>query len=65
MEKLLTVKEVAKIIQLSKYAIYQMVANDSIPYIKIGATNRSVRFDKEKIEKWLNKKSYDTIKKRK
>jgi excisionase family DNA binding protein len=58
MEKLLTVKEVAEILQLSKYAIYQMVANDSIPHIKIGATNRSVRFDKEKIEKWINKKSH-------
>ena len=63
MEKLLTVKEVAEIIQLSKYAIYQMVANDSIPYIKIGATNRSVRFDKDKIEKWLKKHSCDIIKK--
>ena len=59
MEKLLTVKEVAEMLSLSKFAVYDMVATNSIPHIKIGQTNRSVRFDKQKIEIWLKKKSHD------
>lgn len=65
MEKLLTVKEVAEMLSLSKFAIYDMVVKQSIPYVKIGSTNRSVRFDKQKIESWLKNKSYDTILKKK
>lgn len=59
MEKLLTVKEVSEMLSLSKYAIYDMVVKNSIPHIRIGSTNRSVRFDKQKIEIWLKKKSHD------
>ena len=47
--KLLTVKDVAEMLNLSKYSIYMMVYRDSIPYVKIGRTNRSVRFNKDKI----------------
>ena len=57
--ELLTVKDIAKMLNLSKYAIYNMVANNSIPYIRVGKTNRSVRFDKNKIIAWINKNSYD------
>jgi excisionase family DNA binding protein len=57
--KLLTVKDVSKMLSLSKYAIYQMIYKDAIPYIRIGATNRSVRFDSQKIKEWINKNSCD------
>ena len=61
MEKLLTVKEVAEMLALSKYAIYGMVVNNAIPYVKIGRTNRSVRFDRQKIDFWIKNKSCDKI----
>ncbi len=59
--KLLTVADVAKMLNLSKYSIYTMVYKDAIPYVKIGRTNRSVRFKKDKIFSWINKNSCDKI----
>ncbi len=65
MEKLLTVNEIAELLDLSKFAIYNMVNEKSIPCIKFGLTNRNIRFDRIKIEEWLNKNSHDIIKKKK
>lgn len=59
--KLLTVADVSEMLNLSKYAIYTMVYKDAIPYVKIGRTNRSVRFNKDKIIAWINKNSCDKI----
>lgn len=61
MEKLMTINQVAEMLSLSKFAIYNMVYADKIPYIKIGRTNRSIRFDRNKINQWINKNSCDTI----
>ncbi len=61
MEKLLTVKEVAELLNLSKFAVYDMVYENKIPYVKIGHTNRSLRFDRQKISVWLSKQSNDII----
>ena len=65
MEKLMTVAEVAEMLSLSKFAIYNMVYADHIPYIKVGRTNRSVRFDRQKINTWLSRQSNDKILNRK
>jgi excisionase family DNA binding protein len=61
MEKLLTVKDVAELLGLSQITVYKMIYKDAIPYIKIGRTNRSVRFNKDKIIAWINKNSCDKI----
>ena len=59
--KLMTINEVAELLNLSKFAVYNMVYANRIPYIKVGRTNRSIRFDHNKINLWLNKNSCDTI----
>lgn len=61
----MTVSEVAEMLSLSKFAVYNMVYADRIPYIKVGRTNRSVRFDKAKINAWLSRQSNDKILNRK
>ena len=61
MEKLITVNEVAEMLSVSKYAVYNMVYKDKIPYVKVGSTGRIVRFDRQKINAWLNKNSCDKI----
>ena len=56
MNKLLTYKEVAKQLDLSARFIAKLVSLDDIPCIKIG---KSVRFNPDAIQKWLEKKSSD------
>lgn len=61
MEKLLTVNDVAEMLSLSKFAVYDMVYKDKIPYVRLGSTGKVVRFDRQKINAWLNKNSCDKI----
>ena len=56
-KRLMTINQVADLLSLSKFAVYNMVYSDRIPYIKVGRTNRSIRFDRQKIEMWLSKQS--------
>lgn len=51
-DKLLTLKDVAKYLQLSETTIYKMARVGEIPAIKIA---NQWRFKKEDIDKWLEK----------
>lgn len=50
MEKLLTIDEISKILQVSKATVYRWVHYDFVPHIKIGG---AVRFNEKAVQKWL------------
>ena len=50
MEGLLTVKELAKLLRLSRQTIYKMLEEGSIPALRMGS---QWRFDRDTIEAWL------------
>lgn len=58
MDHLLTVDEVSVRINCPKSAIYKMTCAKQIPYVKI---RTRLRFEKEKIDKWIEGKSFDPI----
>jgi excisionase family DNA binding protein len=49
-EKLLTVHETAKLLNIGIFTVYRMAQKGKIPSYKIGNARR---FKKEEIEKWL------------
>jgi excisionase family DNA binding protein len=49
----MTVKEVAKVLNLSQREIYKLAAANQIPHFKIGT---SVRFDPPAVVVWLERK---------
>ena len=49
----LTVEETAKILGYKKSYIYQLIHKNILPYYKIGAGNRSVRFKREDLINYL------------
>ena len=53
MEKLLTAKEVAKLVRAKKSTIYAWVSEGYIPYCKVG---KFVRFRRKTIESWIGGK---------
>jgi len=53
MEKLLTVKDVSELLQVSQALVYKWVHYDFVPYIKLGSL---LRFKETRIEKWLEKR---------
>ncbi len=61
-ENLLKVKEVAEKIRLHPQTLYQMCNNEQIPHMKIGETQRSIRFDVDKIDKWLEDREHQVSK---
>lgn len=52
----LTVAETAKILGYKKSYVYQLIHKNALPYHKIGAANRSVRFKRADLEEYLNGK---------
>jgi excisionase family DNA binding protein len=54
MEKYLTIEEVCDILQVKKHYIYGLTSRKQIPFVKLG---RFVRFERDKIEKWLKDKA--------
>ncbi len=52
--KLLTIDEVAKILRVSKWTLYQLLYTLQIPHIRIG---KLIPFKKEDILRWLEQKS--------
>lgn len=54
MEKLMTIKEVAKYLRLSVHTLYKMAEQKRIPALKAG---KQWRFKKEEIDKWLKNSS--------
>lgn len=53
MEKLLTIKEVSGLLQVTVSTIYKWVHVEFIPHVKIG---RHVRFRERDVAAWLEKK---------
>jgi excisionase family DNA binding protein len=52
-KRLLNINELSEYLGIPKHTIYQWTSQQRIPFIKIGR----LRFDKEKIDKWLKEKS--------
>lgn len=53
MEKLLDIKQLGELIQVSRSTIYKWVNMGFVPYFKLGTF---VRFRESDIEKWLQKR---------
>ena len=53
-KRLITAKELAIYIGISREAIYQMLFKKEIPDYAIVRFGRSVRFDMEGIDKWID-----------
>jgi len=52
-KRLLNINELSQYLGIPKQTIYQWTSQQRIPFIKIGR----LRFDKEKIDRWLKEKS--------
>jgi len=51
MKPLLTVKDVAKLLQCSVYQVYRLTGQKRIPYLKVAGG--AIRFDSDEIETWV------------
>jgi excisionase family DNA binding protein len=58
-KELLTAKETAAFLGLSKMTIYRMTYEKQIPFVKLGRTKR---FEKSKLKEWIDKNSVDAVK---
>jgi excisionase family DNA binding protein len=54
----LKVPEVAKELRIARSRAYELVANGTIPAVKIG---RSVRVNRKELERWLEEQRYVDI----
>ncbi|MDH5173694.1 MAG: helix-turn-helix domain-containing protein [Elusimicrobiota bacterium] len=54
MHKLMTIKEVADYLRLSKVTVYKMTRQGKIPALKIG---KQWRYNKSEIDSWVKQKS--------
>jgi len=54
MQKLMTIKEVADYLRLSKVTVYKMTRQGKIPALKIG---KQWRYNKSEIDSWVKQKS--------
>jgi len=57
-EKLLTIKELAKYLDIHKITLYRWVKQKKIPAVKIG---KLWRFKKDKIDAWFEKQENKKI----
>ncbi|NIN92366.1 helix-turn-helix domain-containing protein [bacterium] len=55
-QKLMTIKEVADYLRLSKVTVYKMTRQGKIPALKIG---KQWRYNKSEIDSWVKQKSND------
>lgn len=53
-EKLMTVKEVAKVFSLGEPVIYQLIREKRIPHIRLG--RRFIRFKCKDVKQWIESK---------
>jgi len=53
-QKLMTIKEVADYLRLSKVTVYKMTRQGKIPALKIG---KQWRYNKSEIDTWVKQKS--------
>lgn len=56
--ELLTVDQVAKLLNISKTSIYRLVSSRLIPFYKLG---HNLRFRKDDIEEFMNKNYVESI----
>lgn len=56
MQKLMTIKEVADYLRLSRVTVYKMTRQGKIPALKIG---KQWRYNKSEIDSWVKQKSND------
>jgi len=54
MQRLMTIKEVADYLRLSKVTVYKMTRQGKIPALKIG---KQWRYNKAEIDSWVKQKS--------
>lgn len=54
MQKLMTIKELADYLRLSKVTVYKMTRQGKIPALKIG---KQWRYNKAEIDTWVKQKS--------
>ncbi len=54
MNRLMTIKEVADYLRLSKVTVYKMTRQGKIPALKIG---KQWRYNKSEIDSWVQQKS--------
>ena len=54
----LTVKDVARLLKLNINTVYYLCYHRQIPFVSIGRTKR---FDRDKINSWIEKNSHDII----
>jgi excisionase family DNA binding protein len=60
LKKWLSPVECAKHIGVSIHTLYQWVAKRTIPYTKVPKSNL-IRFDSEKVDKWLDSGAKETM----
>ncbi len=60
MKKWLSLAECAEYIGVSVHTLYQYVSKRRIPFAKMPKSNL-IRFDREKVDAWLNSGSIGTI----
>jgi len=53
MEKLLTIKQVCELLQVSKSLVYKWVHYGYVPYVKIGTL---LRFKESELFRWIKRK---------
>jgi len=58
LEKYLTIEEVCDILKVKKHYIYALTSQRKIPFIKVG---RFLRFEKGKLEKWLQDQAQEPV----
>jgi excisionase family DNA binding protein len=54
MSKLMTVKETAAFLKVSRATIYNLINNKGLPFVKVG---RGTRFEEAALTEWLKQQS--------
>ena len=55
-KRFFNIKELSEYLGIAEGTVYVWVCHRKIPFVKIG---RLLKFDMRKIEKWLEKRSFD------
>ena len=58
MQRLMTISEVAAYMRVSRFTVYRLAKDRSIPATKIG---RQWRFQKEEIDRWLRDENHEEV----
>lgn len=59
-KRYLTLEEVAKYLGVSRWTVYNLVNHRKMPFIAL--SKRTFRFDRLKIDKWMEKQEVKTLK---